>query len=93
VIAGLWPEPASACCSARDVTKGAVLYFLEAWPSAESNGKMSMHSRQPASMRVVANSVPADALVGTEIDGRPTNGQMHDEPEMSNKTPYLPALK
>ncbi len=41
-----------------------------------------MHSRQPASERVVANSLPADALVGTEIDGLPKNGQMHGEPKM-----------
>ncbi|KAA6422682.1 MAG: hypothetical protein FRX49_07218 [Trebouxia sp. A1-2] len=61
----------------QDVTKEAVLYFLEAWPSAESNGKLSMHSRGPASKRVVANNVPADALIGTEIDGMPKIGQMH----------------
>ena len=69
-----------------------MLYFLEAWLSAESNGKVSMHSRQLASKRLVANSVPADASVGTEFDGVPIIGQMHGEPEMSDKTPYLPAL-
>jgi len=53
------------------VTKEAVLYFLEAWPSAESNGKMSMHSRQPAYKQVMANGMPADALLGIEIDGLP----------------------
>ena len=51
-----------------------------------------MQSRQLASKRLVANSVPADASVGTEFDGVPIIGQMHGEPEMSDKTPYLPAL-
>lgn len=50
-----------------------------------------MHSQQPASEQVVANSLPADGLVG--VDGMPNNAQMNGEPEMSDKTSYLPALK